>query len=413
MSNMRSTFKILFYLKRNNPKPDGTVPVMGRITIDKTIAQFSLKMTVPPNLWDTKAGRLTGKSTVAVKTNLALDKIRVDINRHYQEVMQADGFATADKVKNAYLGLGVKQDTLLKLFEQHNAEFLKKVGYTRAEGTYARYCTVCKHIREFLSLTYRREDIPLKELSLSFINDFEYYMRHERRCRTNTVWGYMIVLKHIISIARNIGLLPFNPFAGYINSPESVDRGFLTKEELQLMIDARMKNAQYELVRDLFVFSTFTGLSYSDVKNLTKDNLKISFDSHLWIITRRQKTNTDSSIRLLEVPKRIIEKYKGYIRDNRIFPVPSNSSCNAILKKIAKQCGINKRVTYHQSRHTFSTTITLSQGVPIETVSRMLGHTNIKTTQIYAKITKEKISQDMEVLSHKLARLEKQITDKI
>ena len=149
------------------------------------------------------------------------------------------------------------------------------------------------------------------------------------------------------------------------------------------------------------------------MKNLTKDNLKISFDSHLWIITRRQKTNTDSSIRLLEVPKRIIEKYKGYTRDNRIFPVPSNSSCNAILKKIAKQCGINKRVTYHQSRHTFSTTITLSQGVPIETVSRMLGHTNIKTTQIYAKITKEKISQDMEVLSHKWARLEKQITDKI
>lgn len=413
MSNMRSTFKILFYLKRNNPKPDGTVPVMGRITIDKTIAQFSLKMTVPPSLWDTKAGRLTGKSTVAVKTNLALDKIRVDINRHYQEVMQAGGFATADKVKNAYLGLGVKQNTLLKLFEQHNAEFLKKVGYTRAKGTYARYCTVCKHIREFLSFTYRREDIPLKELSLSFINDFEYYMRHERGCRTNTVWGYMIVLKHIISIARNTGLLPFNPFAGYINSPESVDRGFLTKEELQLMIDARMKNAQYELVRDLFVFSTFTGLSYSDVKNLTKDNLKISFDGHLWIITRRQKTNTDSSIRLLEVPKRIIEKYKGYTRDNRIFPVPSNSSCNSILKKIAKQCGINKRVTYHVSRHSFSTTITLSQGVPIETVSRMLGHTNIKTTQIYAKITKEKISQDMEILSHKLEGLEKKITDKI
>ncbi len=413
MSSMRSTFKILFYLKRNNPKPDGTVPVMGRVTIDKTIAQFSLKMTVPPHLWDTKAGRLTGKSTLAVKTNLTLDKIRVDINRHYQEVMQAEGFATADKVKRAYLGLGVKQDTLLKLFEQHNTEFLKKVGYTRAKGTYARYCTVCKHIREFLSFAYRREDIPLKELSLTFINDFEYYMRHEKGCRTNTVWGYMIVLKHIISIARNTGLLPFNPFAGYINSPESVDRGFLTKEELQLMIDAKMKNAQYELVRDLFVFSTFTGLSYSDVKNLTKDNLQTSFDGHLWIITRRQKTNTDSSIRLLEVPKRIIEKYKGYTRDNRIFPVPSNSSSNAILKKIAKQCGINKRVTYHQSRHTFSTTITLSQGVPIETVSKMLGHTNIKTTQIYAKITKEKISQDMEVLSHRLAGLEKQITERI
>lgn len=174
-----------------------------------------------------------------------------------------------------------------------------------------------------------------------------------------------------------------------------------------------MKNAQYELVRDLFVFSCFCGLSYSDVKNLTKDHLKTSFDGHLWIITRRQKTNTDSSIRLLEVPKRIIEKYKGYTRDNRIFPVPSNGSCNTILKKIGKQCGIKTRLTYHVSRHTFGTLLTISQGVPIETVSRMMGHTNIKTTQIYAKITKEKISQDMEILSHKLESFEKQITERL
>ena len=161
------------------------------------------------------------------------------------------------------------------------------------------------------------------------------------------------------------------------------------------------------------MFSCFTGLSYSDVKNLTKENLKTSFDGHLWIITRRQKTNTDSSIRLLEVPKRIIEKYKGYSRDNRLFPVPSNSSCNETLKKIAKQCGIKTRVTYHVARHTFATLLTISQGVPIETVSRMLGHTNIKTTQLYAKITKEKISQDMDILSHKLENFENEITKKL
>jgi site-specific recombinase XerD len=260
---------------------------------------------------------------------------------------------------------------------------------------------------------YRREDIPLKELNLSFINDFEYFLREEKKCRTNTVWGYMIVLKHIISIARNTGLLPFNPFAGYINSPESVDRGYLTEEEIQTLIDAPMKNKTYELVRDLFVFSIFTGLAYADVKNLTTDNLQTFFDGNLWIITRRRKTNTESNMRLLDVPKRIIEKYKGYCRDNRLFPVPSNSSCNNILKKIAKQCGIQTRLTYHVSRHTMATTITLSQGVPIETVSKMLGHTNIKTTQIYAKITKEKISQDMEILSHKLEALEKQITERI
>ena len=223
----------------------------------------------------------------------------------------------------------------------------------------------------------------------------------------------MIGVKHIVAIARNSGQLVINPFAGYLISPEVKDRGFLNKEELNSLVNAKMKNAQYELVRDLFVFSCFTGLSYSDVKNLTKDNLKTSFDGHLWIITRRQKTNTDSSIRLLEVPKRIIEKYKGYTRDNRIFPVPSNGSCNNILKKIAKQCGIKTRLTYHVSRHTFGTLLTISQGVPIETVSRMMGHTNIKTTQIYAKITKEKISQDMEALSHKLKGLEMRIIERM
>lgn len=180
-----------------------------------------------------------------------------------------------------------------------------------------------------------------------------------------------------------------------------------------MLVNTKMKNAQYKLVRDLFVFSCFCGLSYSNVKNLTKDNLKTSFDGHLWIITRRQKTNTDSSIRLLEVLKRIIEKYKGYTRDNRIFPVPGNGTCNAILKKIGKQCGIKTRLTYHVSRHTFGTLLTISQGVPIETVSRMMGHTNIKTTQIYAKITKEKISQDMEALSHKLKGLEMQIIERM
>ena len=293
---MRSTFKILFYLKKNSPKPNGTAPLMCRITIDGTISQFSCKMDIPPHLWDTKAGRLSGKSAVAVKTNIALDKIRVDINRHYQDVMQTDGFVTADKVKNAYLGLGVKQDTFLALFAKHNQEFSRKVGYNRAQGTYKKYCTLYMHVENYIKQEYNRNDIFLKELNLASINGFEHYLRTERKCSTITVWMYMIGLKHIVAIARNSGQLAINPFAGYLISPEAKDRGFLSKEELNSLVNAKMKNAQYELVRDLFVFSCFCGLSYLDVKNLTKDNLKTSFDSHLWIITRRQKTNTDSSV---------------------------------------------------------------------------------------------------------------------
>ena len=348
---MRSTFKVLFYVKKGSEKPNGNLPLMCRITVDGEIKQFSCKMDVPPRLWDVKNSRASGKSVEAQRINLAVDKIRVDVNRRYQELMQTDGYVTAAKLKDAYLGIGVKQETLLKLFEQHNAEFEKKVGHSRAQGTFTRYRTVCNHIREFLPHAYKREDIPLKELNLTFINDFEYFLRTEKKCRTNTVWGYMIVLKHIVSIARNDGRLPFNPFAGYINSPESVDRGYLTQTEIQTLMDALMKNTYHELVRDLFVFSAFTGLAYSDVKNLTADRLQTFFDGNLWIITRRKKTNTASNIRLLDVPKRIIEKYKGLARDGHVFPVPNNGSCNKIQKGIGRQCGFKMRLTYHVARH--------------------------------------------------------------
>lgn len=410
---MRSTFKVLFYVKKGCEKPNGNLPLMCRLTVDGEIKQFSCKMDVPLRLWDVKNNRASGKSVEAQRINIAVDKIRVEVNRRYQELMQTDGYVTAAKLKDAYLGIGVKQETQLKLFEQHNAEFAKKVGHSRAKGTFQRYITVCKHLHEFISHTYKREDIPLKELNLTFINDFEYFLRTEKKCRTNTVWGYMIVLKHIISIARNDGRLPFNPFAGYINSPESVDRGYLTKAEIQTLMDAPMKNTYHELVRDLFVFSVFTGLAYSDVKNLTTDNLQTFFDGNLWIITRRKKTNTESNIRLLDVPRKIIEKYRGLARDNKVFPMPSNTTCNKILKEIGRQCGFKTRLSTHVARHTNATTVLLSNGVPIETVSRLLGHTNIKTTQLYAKITAQKISQDMETLSHKLADMEKDICSAI
>lgn len=182
-------------MKRNNPKPDGTVPVMGRITIDGKISQFSCKLTVPPELWDTKAGRVSGKRSKALKTNIAIDKIRVDINRHYQKMMQTDGFVTAERVKNAYLGLGVKQDLFLILFDKHNREFAKKVGYSRALSTYKKYCTLYKHLENYICKKYNSDDICLKELNLAFINGFEYYLRTEKQCSTNTIWAYMIGVK--------------------------------------------------------------------------------------------------------------------------------------------------------------------------------------------------------------------------
>ena len=406
---MRSTFRVLFYVKKGSARPNGDLPLMCRLTVDGEVKQFSCKMDVPPRLWDVKNGRATGKSVEAMQINLAVDKIRVEVNRRYQELMQSDGYVTAAKLRDAYLGIGVKQETLLKLFEQHNVEYRKKVGFNREVATWKKYCCVCKRVREFLAHTYHREDIPLKELNLTFINDFEYFLRTEKKCRTNTVWGYMIVLKHIVAIARNDGRLPFNPFSGYINSPESVDRGYLSQEEIKAVMNYKTANKAHARIRDLFVFSIFTGLAYADVKGLTTDNLQTMFDGNLWIITRRKKTNTESRIRLLDIPKRIIEKYRGLTKDGCVFPVPSNGSYNKILKEIGRQCGFKVRLTYHVARHTNATTVLLSHGVPIETVSRLLGHTNIKTTPIYAKITVQKISQDMETLSYKLEEMEKNI----
>ena len=195
----RSTFKILFYVKKGSERANGYLPLMCRLTVDGEIKQFSCKLDVPPKLWDVKTARATGKSVEAQKINAAVDRIRVDVNRRYQELMQSDGYVTAARLRDVYLGLGVKRETLLKLFEQHNEEFIKKVGHSRVQGTYNRYRTIYKHLCEFVPKVYRRDDIPLKELNLTFINNFEYFLRTEKKCRTNTVWGYMIGLKHIIS----------------------------------------------------------------------------------------------------------------------------------------------------------------------------------------------------------------------
>lgn len=184
---MRSTFKVLFYVKKGSEKPNGNLSLMCRLTVDGEINQFSCKMDVPLRLWDVKNNRASGKSVEPQRINHAVDKIRVEVNRRYQELMQTDGYVTAAKLKDAYLGIGVKQETLFKLFEQHNSEFAKKVGHSRAKGTLQRYVTVCKLICEFIPHTYKRDDIPLKELNLSFINEFEYFLRTEKECRTNSI----------------------------------------------------------------------------------------------------------------------------------------------------------------------------------------------------------------------------------
>lgn len=409
---MKSTFSTIFYLKRQAVRKDGTVPVMGRITVDGTQTQFSCKITIDPKVWDTKSGRATGRSAAAIEANRMLDNMRVSINKHYREIMDRDNYVTAEKVKNAFLGLEHRCRTLLQVFKQHNEDYEKMYeAGMKAKATLLKYQCVYRHLEEFIYQRYHVRDIALKELTPAFISDFDIFLRTEKNCCTNTVWLYLCPLRTMVSIAISNEWLSRDPFRDYEVKKEQTTRYFLTKDEIRLLMDGKLKNANQELYRDLFVFCIFTGLSFSDMRNLSEENIRTYFDEHLWISINRQKTGVQSNIRLLDIPKKILEKYRGLREDGKIFNVPHYMTCLYGIRAVAKRCGITKHLTWHMSRHTMATEICLTNGVPIETVSSILGHKNITTTQIYTKITKEKLNQDMENLSTRLGNIEEYVAN--
>lgn len=346
---MRSTFKVLFYLKRNAPKKNGLIPVMCRITVNGKITQFSCKLDVEEKSWNVKSGRVSGRSIVAQEANRMLDKIRVGIDRAYQQTSDRDNYVTAEKVRNAYLGLGMNHETLLAVFRQHNEDYRKQVGKLKSLRSYLKYCVVYKHLAEFIEKRYKVSGIALKELTPAFTTDFELFLKVEKNHCNNTVWSYMMPFRKIIYIAVNNGLLQRDPFFAY--SIEETKRGFLTKDEIRLLIDGTFKKPSYTLIRDLFIFCTFTGLSWTDMANFTQANLQTSFDGHLWLNTNRQKTGVETNIRLLDVAKHIIEKYDSMAEGDKLLPVPCYTNCKNSIKVIAKRCGIEKNVTWHLARH--------------------------------------------------------------
>lgn len=344
---MRSTFKILFYLKRNAPKKSGLVPVMCRITVNGKISQFSCKLDVEEKLWNVQSG----KSLAAQEANRVLDKVRVGVTKAYQEICDKDNYVTAEKVRNAFLGMGQNHKTLLAVFRQHNEDYEKQVGKMKSVRSYWKYSTVYNHLEEYIKSRYKMNDIALKELTPAFITDFELFLRIEKHHCTNTIWSYMMPLKRMVYLSINNGWLQRDPFYAYSISPEPTKRGFLSKEEIAMLINGKFEKKSYELIRDLFIFCTFTGLTFVDMYNLTKANLQTSFDGHLWIKTNRQKTGVESDIRLLDVPLRIIAKYEGMAEGDKLLPVPCYPNCKNGIKVIAKKCGIEKNVTWHTRRH--------------------------------------------------------------
>lgn len=402
----KSTFRILFYLRKNYLNKSGKAGIMVRLTVNGDMVQFSSKLDIEPALWDTKAGKAAGNSVKARQMNSMLDDIRTALNNHYRYVESRDSFVTAEKVRNAFLGYEVRQQTLLELFKQHNEDASKLNGISKAPATLVKYDRTYRRLAEFMQAKYKVSDIALREIDHKFVTDFEFYLRTVSRCNENTTGKFMQIFRKIVLIAKNNGWITIDPFANYHIHMKAVDRGYLTEQELERILQKDFDSRRLEQVRDVFIFSCFTGLSYVDVRNLTKENVVTSFDGKLWLQLHRQKTSTAVNLPLLKTPLAILKKYEDKLPDGRLLPVSSNQKLNSYLKEIADVCGIKKNLTFHLARHTFATTTTLAKGVPIETVSKMLGHTNIKTTQIYARITNDKIREDMEMLAGKLEGIE-------
>lgn len=399
----RSTFKVLFYLKKNNLKPDGKAPIMGRITVNGSISQFSCKLNIKPDLWDIKANKAAGKSLEAQKINQKLDNIKTQIGKQYQNICNRDNFVSAEKVKNAYLGFGDEFRTFFSIADEFYESYAKRVGKDRTEGSYEQLMINRRRVEMFLRDRYNLSDIPIKEIEPQFIEDYYSYLLEERKLAGSTLLTAITKLKQIMLIAQRKGYVQINPFAAFRFKAKTRDRGYLTEDELRRFMRVELRRYKQRQIRDIFVFCAFTGLAYADVKKLTFDDIQTSFDGELWLIAKRKKTGTTFYVKLLPIAKQLIEQYRLVAKSQFVFPVPSNAeNMNRCLRRIAKQCGITKRISSHMARHTMATTVCLSQGVPIETVSQMLGHTNIHTTQIYAKITNEKISKDMTALTNKI-----------
>jgi len=315
---------------------------------------------------------------------------------------------TAESIKNLLTGRVEKSKLVLEVFKYHNEQLAALVDSGYSPSTLKRYETSFSHTRSFVKWKYNMEDIEISKLDYEFITEYEFWLKSVRKCNHNSAMKYIRNFRKIINGCIRRGWLTKDPFLGFKMSLREVEIVPLSQEDLQALENKKFSCERLEQVKDIFLFCCFTGLAYVDIKKLKRSEIVVGIDEEKWIFTNRQKTSTASRIPLLPTAQRIMEKYGKHIQclnENRLLPVLSNQKMNAYLKEISDVCNINKKLTFHIARHTFATTVTLSNGVPIETVSKMLGHKNLRTTQHYAKILDRKVSDDMQQLKKKLLQV--------
>ena len=402
----KEKIKLLFYLKRGTQDKNGKSPVMGRISIGRSMVQFSCKCACTPNLWDSRKQRLVGKSAEAVSVNSELDRLQVSVHQVYESLLgKLNNTVTAEQIRELVFGLNSKSQGLLHHTDEYINRFRDRVGIDRSERRLKCLLLFRKHLAKFLRHRYHVDDIPVQKADTALIKDLEEYFAKEKGFKLNTSAGYLTMLTSLLKDLHKRHIIDIYPFIAHSIRWDVGTPRYITREEVNKIAALSDNELQgYEQVsRDMFLFSCYTGLSYTDVYHLTAEHIIHESDMD-WIRKPRVKTGNVCHIPLLPEASAIIERYKGiHTRAFRheppkgyLLPIPGCDTLNIHLKKIARLCGIQKTLTYHMARHTFASQMTLSEGVSIESVSKMLGHSQIKTTQVYAETSPERVFRDVE-----------------
>ena len=405
-----NSFSILFWGQKTRKNKLGEIPIYMRITVDGKRAELSTNRFIEESSWNAKAQRVKDRKKNAIQINGYLDMLRGKVLEIFNKLLASEEEISAKKIKAVLSGKSVKTQinhkTILEAFNYHNTKMEEQVKIGQVvKKTLERYNITKNKVRAFMKHQYKVKDMPLPELRLRFVTEFEHYLLTRGKLQINTAHKYIKNLKKIMNMAVGLDWIPSNPFNNFRCSYVAPKREVLTQDELHMLRSKNISIPRIDQVRDVFVFCCYTGFAYSDIYKFDYNSISKGIDGEYWLSTERQKTGVKESVPLLPVALDIIKKYRDNeycIVENKLLPVNSNQCYNAYLKELADICGIEKKITSHIARHTFATTVTLANGVPIETVSKMLGHSSIRTTQVYAKVIEQKVSEDMQNLKEKL-----------
>jgi integrase len=407
----RNTFSVHFFIKKHRINNNSEVPIYLRISVNGKRIEMSMHRNIVVQNWDEYFGHVIGTTKKARDINSFLESTKSTLYEHYKYLRETGKDVTPLAIKNSFLGINTEEDKgkkILELYREHNEKIktLKNIDF--APATVQRYETSLRFTQDFIKRKYKKDDLYLTDLNHQFMVDYEIYFKTVRKCAHNTTMKYLRNFKKIIRLAIISGYMDKDPFPNFKMRLKKVDRGFLSEEELDIIMKKEISNKRLEQIRDCFVFSCFTGLAYSDLKRLSNDHIVTGTDGGKWIKIKRMKTDNMSSIPILPITQKIIDKYKNDTHckaNNVLLPVRSNQKMNNYLHELASICEIEKNLTSHLARHTFATTVTLNNNVPIETVSKMLGHSSINMTKIYARLLDKKVGQDMKHLNEKYANV--------